>query len=140
VWHRAARVLVQGDLGEIHPAWRGWRVSEFGRLESPDHDPHRGEYAFEPKDINALPYIRMRLAEFEARKHRGSYYVPPPPQPLTRQADWVSNGWIEHNYKNEEERERAHFETLLQQVDDEGAAAERKYRSILSTLLEWRRR
>ena len=140
VWHRAARVLAEGNLGDIHPMWKGWRISETGRLQSPDYSPQGPEYAFEPKEITALPHTRMRLAEFEARDHRGSYYVPPPPPPLTRQADWVSNSWTENNYKSEEEREREHFETLLQHVNNERSAVEQKYRKILSKLWDWRPR
>ena len=144
MWHRAARVLAQGDLGEIHPDWRGWQIGDSGQLRSPDAGEQGAnespEYCFQPRDVNALPFTRRRLAEMEARAQRGSYYTPPPPPPLTRQLDWISGGCVENNYKTEEDRERAHFETLLKQVDDERAKAEEKYRGILQKLLDWRRR
>ena len=75
--HKLLRLLLQGDLAVISPAWRGWRI-ERDRLHSIDD-----AYTFSPGEILSLPF---RLSQIAALEKRNKFAV---------QADWVAGCYNE---------------------------------------------
>jgi hypothetical protein len=71
---RFVRVLVDGELAEIHRDWRGWRVVA-GELIAPEG------WTFTPGEIRALPFMRQQLAQYQAL------------QRIPAQADLVDGNW-----------------------------------------------
>lgn len=68
---RLVAICLEGELGEISRAWRGWRLAH-GELISPEG------WRFNPGQIHALPFLRQQL---QAAQVRGR---------LPGQADWIS--------------------------------------------------
>jgi hypothetical protein len=105
---RSARALVQGDLGVIDDAWRGWTISS-GVLRSPDG----GDYVFRTADVMSLPYTRRRLAEAQSQLE-AARRPPTPPEPLTQQSDWISQKWAENTLSGPD-AENARLDALLRE-------------------------
>lgn len=76
-WRRRRRVppvpalairLLQGELGEISPTWRGWRLDGDGYLVSPEGEtwtvPRLNAWAYERQILDDL---RRRVAEPQGR-------------------------------------------------------------------------
>ncbi len=55
---RLVALLRGGELGELYPAWRGWRVQS-GRLVSPDG------YTFAPGELVSRAFLNANLSQVE---------------------------------------------------------------------------
>ena len=97
MWLRAVRALVLGELGVIDEAWNGWRLDR-GLLRSPDG----GDYVFKPADVTSLPLTRLRLAESQ-RLVQQLQEPARPPDPLTRQLNWITRGCDDNRYLTEDD-------------------------------------
>jgi hypothetical protein len=53
-----ASLQLNGDLGEVAPAWRGWKLWN-GLLWSPEGD------SFAVPEVRAIPYRRQMLQELQ---------------------------------------------------------------------------
>lgn len=62
---RILRILIDGELGQVHPAWSGWSLRD-GRLHSPEGS------AISPGEIRsiALRHQQIRALELELRELR----------------------------------------------------------------------
>jgi len=69
---RLARVIIDGELGEVSPDWRGWRLVR-GELVSPEG------WTATPGDVLALPLMRGQIAAYQAA------------QRLPAQGDWIES-------------------------------------------------
>lgn len=63
-------IALEGELGEISRAWRGWRIHR-GELVSPEG------WRFTPGNVRSIPFLEMRIASLEADRR------------FPRQADWI---------------------------------------------------
>lgn len=90
-WARIAiRLLFGGELGLIHPAWRGW-VLRNGQLCGPDG------FAFEPREILALPFLHRLVNAYQVE------------QRVDRQADWVSGRYETQRVESQDAQTAAEF-------------------------------
>lgn len=72
---RLAALELEGELGLIHDAWRGWRIARDGTLSTP------GGLTYTAAELLALP-VRFQLMHELARQRRRS--------PLTRLWAWLT--------------------------------------------------
>lgn len=83
-WKRQARppawlerlvcLALEGELGEISPAWRGWRVDQ-DKLISPEG------WSFRAGEIRSLPFLHSQIASYQAL------------QRIPAQADLIEGNW-----------------------------------------------
>jgi transcriptional regulator with XRE-family HTH domain len=79
---RAIRALMEGDLGIIDPAWRGWSVRN-GLLCGPD------TYTFRPGEVLAIPFVREQLKNYSAKATAAKNALT-----WKTQADFIENKYV----------------------------------------------
>lgn len=67
---RLVRLVVEGDLGEMSAAWRGWKLVS-GELVSPEG------WTATPGEVRALPLMHGQIAAYQAQLR------------LPAQGDWI---------------------------------------------------
>jgi hypothetical protein len=90
--------LLSGDLGAIHPKWKGWRLDVDGRLWTQEY----AKLSFQPADIWGIPLLRARVGYERLRETFDPMMTPAPvsAQPLV-QGDWVAQKWVANEVPNE---------------------------------------
>ncbi len=57
-------MLLSGDLGCFHPAWKGWRIGHSGTLVSPEN------WIVTPGDVLGIQLTRLQLGDFRREVQR----------------------------------------------------------------------
>ena len=70
------KLFNDGEIGVVDLRWAGWRLHN-GLLFSDDRT------TFTPGDVRSIPWLRMQVESYKRD------------QRLVRQADWVSERWVE---------------------------------------------
>lgn len=72
---KLARIVLAGELDQLGPTWRGWKIRN-GELVSPEG------WTFTPGEVRAIRLLEAKIARLEADRR------------LELQADWVSDRWV----------------------------------------------